>query len=122
MSTEEEKPKTSPFFDKLNEDANQIQEENLKKLIIDNEYSHMGETYHAKMVKPKNMGELKKLMREATDIDQDENWDKYSENIGKRACILIEDMTMEKFDECDFYVVENLVTAWGLKPKGFRKL
>ena len=111
-----------PFWKDLNEKANATGQKNLEKLIILDEYEKDGIVYKSKKLTPKASGQLKKLMREAASIDENENWDAHTDNIKKRACLLIEDMTPEKFDECDYYVVENVVTAWGLKPRGFRDL
>jgi len=110
------------FWTELNEKANLTGQKNLEKLIILDEYDYNGITYKAKKLTPKASGQLKKLMSEAASIDENKDWDAHTANIGKRACLLIEDMTLEKFEDSDFYVVENIVTAWGLKPRGFRNL
>jgi len=110
------------FWKDLNEKANVTGQKNLEKLILLDEYQYDGVTYKAKKLTPKASGQLKKLMSEAAGIDENKDWDAHIANIGKRACLLIEDMTPEKFEDSDFYVVENIVTAWGLKPRGFRDL
>jgi len=111
-----------PFWTELNQKANLTGQKNLEKLIILDEYQYDGVTYKAKKLTPKASGQLKKLMTDAAGIDENKDWDAHTANIGKRACLLIEDMTPEKFEDSDFYVVENIVTAWGLKPRGFRDL
>ena len=123
--SEQEEPKkedqSQKLWDELNSEANINFSEAFKTIIRSDEYQYNGDTYHFKMLKPKEMGQLKALQK--AEIDEDKDWDTYSNNYKERAKLLIKDMTDEKFDNGDFFVLENLVTAWSIRAtKGFRKL
>jgi sulfatase maturation enzyme AslB (radical SAM superfamily) len=76
------------------------------------------ETFHYVMPNHKRLGELRAL--QAVEIDEQKDWDTYVDNYKKRACLLIKEMTPEKFDELPYYRVENLVTAWSVRSnRGF---
>lgn len=114
-------PKVQAFWNELTEEASNNYNEGFKNIIRSDEYEYNGQTYHFEMLNHKKVGELKRLQKE--DINEDEDWDKYVDNYRKRACLLIQEMTPEKFDNADFFVIENLVTAWSIRAtKGFRNL
>ena len=114
---------TNFFVDKLNEMSNNITFQNYNKLITLNEYTtDEGTVYHSRLLKPKEIGQLRKLVDEVANIQKDDNWDKYLTNMEKQAELLIKDMNQEKFDNSDFYLLENLIVAWRMKYRGFRTL
>lgn len=115
------------FVSKLNEMSNNITFQNYNKLIIVNEYTtdDGAETYHSRLLKPKEIGQLRKLVDEVTKIEKDsseDGWNKYLVNMEKQAELLIKDMNQGKFDNSDFYLLENLIVAWRMKYRGFRTL
>lgn len=113
-------PKAQKIWDELNEEATRNYSEDFKAMIHADEWNYNGDVYHFQMQNHKRLGELKKLQKE--EIDEDTDWDKYVDNYRKRACLLIKEMTPEKFDEIDFVPVENLVTAWSIRARrGFRR-
>ena len=113
------------FVNKLNEMSNNITFQNYNKLITLNEYTtDDGIVYYSRLLKPKEIGQLRKLVDEVSKIERDkeDNWDKYLANMEKQAELLIKDMNQAKFDESDFYLLENLIVAWRMKYRGFRSL
>ena len=114
---------TQDMWTRLNEKANNNSRAFFEYLMTNDEYQHNGVTYKYKMLNRKNTGKLVKLRTESTGLNKTEDFDKYSENIMKRACIVIEDMTPEKFDadNADYELLENLTVAWSLKDRGFRE-
>jgi len=110
------------FYAKLNKVANDKAEKFFEFLTTTDEYTNNGQTYKYKIVNRKNMGELRKLIREGGKLSEKEDFEAYSDNIMKRACILIQDMTPEKFDaeDSDYELLEDLVGAWSIKYRGFR--
>lgn len=125
MTAEEQKSKPDTeiqtFWDTLNTEANSNFKRGFEHLLKSDEYQYNSDTYHFRMLKPKDVGLLRKLRSE--EIDQDKEWDKYCTNVCQRACLLIKDMDEEKFYDSDFYVLENLVTAWSVRAvNGFRPL
>lgn len=120
---EEEKPKVvDSFWERLNTEATENYKQDFESLIKSDELTFNGDAYKFIPVKSKNYNTIEKLREEAPKIDQDKDWDKYYDNLKKRACILIEGMTEEKFDEGDFTTIENVVTAWSVRAiRGFRR-
>jgi len=110
------------FWNKLNETASENARKNLEYLITIDSYTFGKNTYESQMVNRKNMIKLKKLLNEAIELDAEEDFEKYSQNILDRGCLVIKDMTPEKFEAGDYNILENLVVAWSLKPRGFRQL
>ena len=130
LSAEEEKkeePKsvideqTQKMWDNLNQQANDENRGFFEYLMTNDEYQFNGTDYKYKMIKRKDMGELIRLRTEGAGLDKNDDFQSYSENIMKRACIVIEGMTPEQFDEGDYDLLENIVVAWSLKDRGFRK-
>jgi hypothetical protein len=110
------------FWSKLNATASENARKNLEYLITIDSYTFNGITYESEMVNRKNMIKLKKLLNEAVELDAENEFEKYSQNILDRGCLVIKDMTPEKFEKGDYNILENLVVAWSLKPRGFRQL
>lgn len=125
--TEQQAPVTpavrNEFTEKLVNTSNNTAYNNLAKLISLNEYTdETGTTFRARMLTHKEIGKLKKLQKEEDAINQDEDWDKYIINLKEQAKLLIKEYTEEDFDKADFYILENLIVAWRMKPRGFRSL
>jgi hypothetical protein len=113
-------PQAQKLWDDLSAEVNQNYSEEFKAMIHADEWQLNGDVYHFQFQNHKRLGELKKL--EGEDIDEAKNWDLYTDNYRKRAKLLIQEMTDEKFDNMEFYPVENLVTAWSVRARrGFRK-
>mgnify|MGYP003575127544 CR=1 FL=1 len=111
------------FINKLNEMSNQITFANYNKLISVREYvTEDGTKYTARLLKPKEIGQLRQLVTQVEKIDKEVEWEKYLENMEKQAELLIKDFNQEKFDNCDFYLLENLIVAWRMTYRGFRNL
>ena len=86
-------PVRNEFTVKLVETSNTTAYNNLAKLISLSEYTdETGTTFRSRILTHKEIGQLKKLQKE------------------------------EDFDKADFYVLENLIVAWRMKPRGFRPL
>ena len=110
------------FFNKQNNIANTKYKAVIEKLLVTDEYQFNGDTYKYRMLKPKDVGELKRLEQELKTVDMDKDWEVYQNNVCKRACLLIQDMTEEKFNDGDWFILSTLVLAWGPKINGFRDL
>jgi hypothetical protein len=110
------------FWGALGEQANQVSQANFEKLIVTDEYQYNGAVYKAKRLTYKDKHELEGLQEKARSLSEKENWEEWLENQKQRAILLIEDMTAERFDKEDSYVMTSLISAWGLKPEGFRDL
>lgn len=111
------------FTLKLVEQSNSTAYNNLAKLIGLSEYTDdTGNTYRARKLTHKEIGQIRRLSKESEDIDQEKDWDKYVSNLKQQSTLLIRDFTEQDFDNADFYVLENLIVAWRMKPRGFRSL
>jgi hypothetical protein len=110
------------FWAALGETANVVSQANFEKLIVTDEYQFNGAVYKAKRLTYKEKHELDALQQKARTLSENENWDEWLLNQCNRACLLIEDMTPERFDKEDSYIMTSLISAWGLKPEGFRDL
>jgi hypothetical protein len=110
------------FWSALGEQANQVSQANFEKLIVTDEYMHNGAVYKAKKLTYKEKHDLDALQVKARELSEKENWEEWYENQKGRAILLIEDMTPERFETEDSYIMTSLISAWGLKPEGFRDL
>jgi hypothetical protein len=110
------------FWGALGEQANQVSQTNFEKLIVTDEYQFNGAVYKARRLTYKEKHELDALQEKARQLSEKENWDEWLENQKNRAILLIEEMTAERFDKEDSYIMTSLISAWGLKPEGFRDL
>jgi len=119
---EEEEQTDSKFqkvFDDLEEESTNNWTQEFKDMVHSDEWILNGEKFHFQMQSHKRLGEMKKLQN--IKIDEVKDWDGYVDNYRQRAKLLIKEMTDEKFDELDFYPLENLVTAWSIRGRrGFR--
>jgi hypothetical protein len=110
------------FWAALGEQANVVSQTNFEKLIVTDEYQFNGAVYKARRLTYKEKHELDALQQKARTLSENENWEEWLENQKNRACLLIEDMTPERFEKEDSYIMTSLISAWGLKPEGFRDL
>jgi hypothetical protein len=117
-----EEPSINDFWEKLNTEATNGWKRDFEELIKSDVLEYNGETYKFVPVKSKNYRVVETLRLDAPKIDQDKEWDKYYDNIRQRACLLIDGMTPDKFDESDYSVIEDLVSAWSVRSiRGFRR-
>jgi hypothetical protein len=115
-------PRMQFYADQLEDMAGNTTLENYKQLVTKDEYQMDGVMLKAKKLKPNDIGALRKLTTELPKIDQEKEWDKYIDNMRAQGKLLIENFTDDLFDNSDFYVMENVITAWRMKHRGFRKL
>jgi hypothetical protein len=115
-------PRMQFYADQLEDMAGNTTLENYKQLVTKDEYQMDGIMLKAKKLKPNDIGQLRKLTAELPKIDQEKEWDKYITNMREQGRLLIENFTDDIFDNSDFYVMENVITAWRMKHRGFRKL
>lgn len=113
-------PKLQAVFTDLEDESTTNYTEDFKAMIHSDEWNYNGEVYHFQMQNHKRLGELRSLQKEKP--DEEKEWDAYVDNVRKKACLLVKEMTPEKFDDMDFVAVENLVTAWSARARrGFRR-
>ncbi len=113
-------PKLQAVFDELENEATVNYTEDFKGMIHSDEWKYNGEVFHFQMQNHKRLGELKKLQK--VKIDEEADWEGHVDNVRKKACLLMKEMTPEKFDDMDFNSLENLVTAWSARARrGFRR-
>lgn len=122
VNTKPVNPRMQYYADQLEDMAGNTTLENYKQLVIKDEYQMDGIMLKAKKLKPNDIGQLRKLTTELPKIDQEKEWDKYIDNMRAQGRLLIENFTDDLFDNSDFYVLENVITAWRMKHRGFRKL
>ena len=115
-------PRMKFYADQLEDMAGNTTLENYKQLVTKDEYQMDGTMLKAKKLKPNDIGQLRKLTAELPKIDQEKEWDKYTANMKAQGKLLIDNFTDDIFDNSDFYVLENVITAWRMKHRGFRKL
>ena len=119
--TPEVNPKITALWNDLTDEASTNLNEAFKNIIRSDEYEYNGDKYYFRMLNHKDTGILKKL--QGVKLNEEEDWDGYVNNYRERAKLLIKDMTDEKFDNGDFFILENLITAWSIRAtKGFRHL
>lgn len=119
---EPEKPETKdPFWDKLGEEITNDYKKDLEYLMKNDTIELNGETYKFQWVKSKYITKFKKLDAESFKI-VDKDSDEWYNNVKERACMVIQDMTPEKFEEGDYVMLENLTTGWANRAiRGFRR-
>ena len=80
-----------------------------------------GESYKFNPIKGKDIIRFKKLDIDSFKITDKDGEDFYN-NVRDRACIVIQDMTPDKFDNGDYVVLENLTMAWSTRAiRGFHR-
>jgi hypothetical protein len=110
------------YFNKISEEGVQNYKADLELIVRSEEITHEGITYKYRKLKRDDMILYKKLTKESTNINQDEDFEKYTDNLCQRACILIQDMTPQKFNDGDFTTQEKIVTGWSIRTsQGFHK-
>jgi hypothetical protein len=122
VKTTEADERFKKFWAALGEQANVVSQANFEKLIVTNEFQFNGTTYKARLLNYREKHELDTLQEKARTLSEKENWEEWLENQKARACLLIEDMTPERFEKESSYIVTSLISAWGLKPEGFLDL
>ena len=109
------------FWDEEIKYASANTKEEFRFIIRNDKVTMDGIEYEFVPVIADNAGLFRKLTKEAEEIDQEKDWDKYLDNVRQRACLLIKDMTAERFGKSVFVNVENVVTGWSIRAReGFR--
>lgn len=119
---QEEKPKeedseATKRVKRINETYNNSYMDGYEKLATLDSFDYHGETYKLNPLTPETYFELKTLATDPPTEDVDNK--KYIENFRRRACILIEGMTPEKFDKTPFVGMMLIVTAWSSRAVNF---
>ena len=124
MATEEpttpENPEFGKLFEKLNNEATQNYITGFENLVKSDEFSYNGETEKLKMKYPIGPDEYFELQDLKAETLSEDDRKKYIENFRRRACILIEGMTPERFNGMDFYTMMKVITAWSSRATNFR--
>jgi len=135
MSQEEEKEKekekeetessfdeeSTKFWGRLSDEVTSSYRKDLETMMKSDTISYDGIDYKFQFVKGKYIKEFKDLDTKAFEI-KDKNSPEWYENVKRRACMIIKDMTPDVFDEGDYTVIENLTTAWSNRAiRGFRR-
>ena len=119
---EEDKLFNTEFWDGEIEYAKSNYTEEFRYIIRNDHLNIDGVEYNFVPVRTKNAGEFRRLRKEAGTINQETDWDSWKTNVCKRACILIDGMTPEAFEEGIFENLENVVTGWSIRAQeGFRR-
>lgn len=114
-------PEATAFWERLGKERTAEFMKDLENLMKSDTLEHNGETFHFCPLKNKDRIRFNKLDAESFKIE-DKNGEEWYNNVKERACIIIEGMTPEKFDEGDSIVIENMVTAWSSRAlRGFHR-
>jgi len=114
-------PETTAFWDRLGKELTSNYKKDLENLMKNDTLQHNGTTYKFLPVKGKDIIKFKKLDSESFKIE-DKDSQAFYDNVKERACIVIEGMTPEQFDEGDYVILENLTTAWSSRAiRGFHR-
>ena len=119
------KDENDEFWDEEIKFASANNKEEFRYIIRNDKVTMDGIEYEFVPVIADNAGLFRKLINEASEMAtqeaQDKDWDRYFDNVRQRACLLIKDMTPEKFGKDVFVNVENVVTGWSIRAReGFR--
>ena len=110
-----------PFWKELGREITEDYKKSLRNLMNSDTLEFNGVTYNFQWVPSSKIKQFKKLNADTTKI-QDKDGDDWYNNVKERAIILIEGMTSEKFEQGDYVIIENLVTAWSHRAiTGFRQ-
>ena len=124
MSEEPEKkedPETTAYWDRLGKEITSNYKKDLEDLMKSDTLEHNGTTYKFVPVKGKDIIKFKKLDTESFKIT-DKDGEEFYKNVRDRACMIIEGMTPEQFDNGDYVIIENLTTAWSSRAiRGFHR-
>lgn len=108
---------STAFWERLGKEVTQEFKKYIEAQIKSDVCEDDGIVYHFNKVKGKNILEFKRLDAESFKIE-DKNSQQFYDNVKARACMLIKDMTPEKFDEGVYSTLENLTTAWSRRQEG----
>jgi hypothetical protein len=119
---EEEKidPQFQGIVDKINEESKLNYSNEFDQMVHSPKWTIDGHELLYQKLNHKRVGELRAL--QGVKIDEQKDWEAWTENYFKRGQLLIQNLTREIFDDIDFYQFENLVTAWSVRSnRGFRR-
>ena len=122
MATEEEKPKPQDdesisFWTNLGKEVTEDFKKYIKWQMKQDTLEFNGITYKYNPVAGKDITRFKKLDTDSFKIE-DKDSKEFYENVKERACLLIQEMTPDKFDESEYSILENLTTAWSRTTNG----
>lgn len=118
---EEEIIQTDPYWDRLGNEITENWKKDLENLMKSDTLELSDITYKFLPVKGKDVINFKKLDAESFKI-KDKDSQEFYDNVKERACVIIEGMTPEKFDDGDYKILEDLTTAWSNRAlRGFRR-
>lgn len=112
-----EDPEATAFWANLGKEVTEDYKAYIKHQMKTETLEHNGYTYKYNPVPGKHIQRFKKLDADSFKIE-DKDSKEFYENVRERACILIQDMTEEKFDEGEYAILENLTTAWSRTTLG----
>jgi len=120
LATEEPKQDgNDSFWSKLGDELVIDYRKDYESLIKSDAVNINGTTYKFNPIKGKDILQFKKLDSESFKIEDKDGQDWYN-NVKARACMIIQDMNEEKFDDGDYNVLENITTAWSSRQvRGF---
>jgi len=110
-------PEATAFWTKIGEGVTEDYKVYLEAQMKSDVCEDDGQIYYFKKVAGKDAIKFKKLDSESFKIE-DKDGQQFYDNVKARACIVIKDMTPEKFDEGAYSTLENLTTAWSRRALG----
>lgn len=105
------------FWTQLGKEVTEDYKIYIKRQMKEDTLEYNGDVYKYNPVKGKDIIRFKKLDAESFKIE-DKDSKEFYENVKERACILIQDMTPDKFDNSEYPILENLTTAWSRTTLG----
>jgi len=114
---EDPNPEAIEFWRKIGEGVTEDYKKYIEAQMRSDVCQDGGEIYYFKKIAGKDIIRFKKLDAESFKI-QDKDSQQFYDNVKARACIVIKDMTPEKFDEGTYSTLENLTTAWSRTALG----
>ena len=105
------------FWTSLGKEVTEDYKVYIKRQMKEDTLEHDGQVYKYSPVKGKDIIRFKKLDADSFKIE-DKDSKEFYDNVRERACLLIQDMTPEKFDGSEYAILENLTTAWSRTTLG----
>ena len=116
-----ENPEATAFWERQAKELTTDYMKDLENLMKSDTLQRADITYKFVPVKGKDIIRFKKLDSESFKI-KDKDSPEFYENVRERACIVIDGMTPEKFDDGDYKILEDLTTAWSSRAlRGFHR-
>ena len=112
-----EDSEATAFWTALGQERTEDYKVYIKRQMKEETLEHNGQVYKYSPVKGKDIIRFKKLDADSFKIE-DKDSKEFYDNVRERACLLIQDMTPEKFDGSEYAILENLTTAWSRTTLG----